>query len=223
MYSAALSTSILHSIAAIATSSVTSQLAYTTTNYKFSISDTILSVLTFSRTSIYMQNKTQALTVVMAIIAHTIKNLSALLPLSADANGLTYLKSLFTIAIDIDPHSLMINRDIEYFLFIDLHSKYKWHLFDITSSKYIVCMELFNAKLKKKYYVQNKLFIIKNLYVFINKFSEIEPFILMCILNKNYKCKFLEGLLQTQNWSFLSADIKLEIFLKKALLCHTAW
>ena len=195
MYSAALFISILHSIAAIATSSATLQLAYTTTDYKFSISNTILSVLTFSRISIYMQNKTQTLTAVMAIIAHTIKNLSALLPLSADANGLIHSKSLFTIAIDIDPRSLMINRNIEYLLFIDLHNKYKWCLFNITSSKYIVCIELFNAELKKKYCVLNKPFIIKNPCVLINKFGEIEPYILMCILNKNYKCKFFGGLL----------------------------
>lgn len=62
--------------------------------------------------------------------------------------GLTRSQLLFTLATRIDPRSLNIGRDKEYFIFMELRAKHQWATFRMTSKDYVKATELYNDTLE---------------------------------------------------------------------------
>ena len=88
---------------------------------------------------------------------------SPILPLSS-ADGLIYSQQLFSLTTNIDPHSLVIHKDKEFYLFMDLHAEYKWVLHKMTPKIWVEAATEYNKCLISK---QGPSVMMKNLLMLL--------------------------------------------------------
>ncbi|KAI0694289.1 hypothetical protein BC835DRAFT_1274738, partial [Cytidiella melzeri] len=120
----------------------------------------------------------------------TVEALSERLPLPDDMLGLTPSARLFKIHTNIDPTSLKISGDVEYFLFMDLRAKHHWASHRMTSTSYVEATHNYNEALVAAY--QNKSShppSKKNPRAIMDKLGEIEGEVLERLARNDFKCE----------------------------------
>jgi hypothetical protein len=117
-------------------------------------------------------------------------NLSMLLPIPKNlAQGLTRLQHLLSIATGINPLVLMISKDEEFILFMDLCAQHQWKSFMMTSHRWVMATQIYNERLIKQNMARGVPTIEKKLRALMDKLGDIEGKIIEWILTGNYKCE----------------------------------
>jgi len=124
----------------------------------------------------------------------TTANLSDLLPLPTPAieKSLTRSQLLFTIATQIDPRSLLIKGDDEFYLFMEMRAELQWASFNMTSRKWVTATHAYNLRLEesdKKRGIQTT--IKKNPQALMDTLGQVEPKIAQRIATNNYMCELM--------------------------------
>ncbi|EKM49144.1 uncharacterized protein PHACADRAFT_107413 [Phanerochaete carnosa HHB-10118-sp] len=118
--------------------------------------------------------------------------LSDPLPLPADLNsqGLTRSQRIFAISSGMDPRSLHIDSDEEFYLFMDLRAEQQWRSFAMNSHKYVEATHLFNATLATRAREKGFPYVAKNPRAILDKLGEMETAVLKRIKHQSFTCTY---------------------------------
>jgi hypothetical protein len=111
------------------------------------------------------------------------------LPSSAAEKQLTRSQIIFSISTQINPLSLLIQGDTEFFLFMDMRSEFQWASFSMTSRKWVVATETYNHRLEELCRAKGVVAIKKNPRALMDKLGHIEPKIANRLATGNFICK----------------------------------
>ncbi|EGO02071.1 hypothetical protein SERLA73DRAFT_50137, partial [Serpula lacrymans var. lacrymans S7.3] len=137
-------------------------------------------------TSVKVQ--TGSLTVPTTMTA-SVSSLCTLLP-NNNKQGLTWSQQLFHICSGIDPRSLIISSDAEYYLFMDMRLEYKWTTFGINSHKWVQATNQYNTRLQQKFQHKGPI-VKKSPRALLDKLGEMEGHIIERVKSNNFACKCL--------------------------------
>ncbi|KAI9569555.1 hypothetical protein HD554DRAFT_1992871, partial [Boletus coccyginus] len=79
--------------------------------------------------------------------------------------------------------SLVIHKDKEFYLFMDLHTKYKWVSHEMTPKKWVEAAAEYNKCLIAK---QEPSIVFKNPLVLLWKLGELKPKLMSRIMKGDY-------------------------------------
>ncbi|KAI0682549.1 hypothetical protein BC835DRAFT_1311466 [Cytidiella melzeri] len=121
---------------------------------------------------------------------HTIETLSERLPLPEDMLGLSPSERLFKIHTNIDPTSLKIGSDLEYYLFMDLRAEHHWASHRMTSTSYVEATQRYNDALTAAYHNKSsRPPAKKNPRAIMEKLGEIEAEVLDRLARNDFVAK----------------------------------
>ena len=80
-----------------------------------------------------------------------------------------------------------VNNDKEFFLFIDLHTCYKWVTYNMSTLGWVEATLIFNTVLENK---KGTCAICKMPHTLTEKLEEVKKTIHFCLKHGNFKCFF---------------------------------
>lgn len=83
---------------------------------------------------------------------------------------------------------MSITTAVEFFLFMDMRVEFQWVSFSMTSRRWIVATEEYNARLEVLNKKQGLSTVKKNPRALLDKLGEIETKVSARIFSKNYTC-----------------------------------
>lgn len=98
---------------------------------------------------------------------------------------------MFAATTGVNPLSLKITHDHEYFLFMELRAAHAWRTHGMNSHKYAACTKVYNSALEKACHQRGFPFVPKHPRALHEKLAEIEPKILSRILRQDFKCEHI--------------------------------
>ena len=101
------------------------------------------------------------------------------------ADGLTRSQRLFSLATNIDPRSLTIQENVEFYLFMDMRAEFKWISHEMSPKRWVDATAEFNRRLVAK---QGPSATIKNPLALLRTLGDLEPRIMNRIIKGDYKC-----------------------------------
>lgn len=107
----------------------------------------------------------------------------------ADLRGLTKSQRLFTIGTRIDPRSLSISTDVEFYLFMDMRSERGWATFNMSAHKWVTETSEYNRRLTDRNTQLSQSTIPKNPRALLDKLVMIESKVIERLATGNYSCK----------------------------------
>jgi hypothetical protein len=110
------------------------------------------------------------------------------LPVSLRDRGLTRSQLIFSIGTAMDPRSLQISGDNEFYLFMDMRAEQQWVSFGMNTSKWASATKLYNERLEKLGEEKGFKAFLKNPRALMDKLNEIERKISERILKNDYMC-----------------------------------
>lgn len=131
--------------------------------------------------------------------------------------GLTRSQLLFSIGTDMDVRSLVVQGDVEFYLFMEMRAEFQWTSFAMTSQKWVSATHIYNERLEQQARVRGILFIRKNPRALMEKLGEIEPKISKRLLTKNFKCLSISSFLCNITKNLQSSSKQFRRFLEEAL------
>ena len=110
-------------------------------------------------------------------------------------DGLTRSQRLFSLTTNIDPRSLLIQGDNEFYLFMDMRADFKWVSHEMTPKRWVNATGEYNKRLVAKKPGSGPSVVLKHPLALSRKLGELEPKLMNRIVEGNYKCKYYdEGL-----------------------------
>ncbi|KAF9523224.1 hypothetical protein CPB83DRAFT_871718 [Crepidotus variabilis] len=103
--------------------------------------------------------------------------------------SLTRSQLLFSITTQMNPRSLLIKDNLEFFLFMDMRDELKWTSFGMTSLKWVSAVKTYNQRLEKRGKDTGVAVVKKSPRALMDKLSEIETSILQRVATRNFKSK----------------------------------
>ncbi|KAG2360921.1 hypothetical protein BDR07DRAFT_1288516 [Suillus spraguei] len=100
--------------------------------------------------------------------------------------GQTQSQCLFSIAMGINPCSLILQNLDEFYLFMDMRAEFKWLSYQMTSKRWVLAMEEYNHHLIEKI---GQSVIQKNQQAFLCVLGDIKPKLMSKITRNNYTCE----------------------------------
>ncbi|KAL6307078.1 hypothetical protein BKA93DRAFT_770448 [Sparassis latifolia] len=104
-------------------------------------------------------------------------------------SGPSRSQRLFSVVTGINPSSLSISADSEFYLFMDMRAEGKWASFNMTPAKWVAAAEAYNARLEELTKSRGLPMARKTPRALMEKLGELEPKILACIIAKDYTSK----------------------------------
>ncbi|KAH0839708.1 hypothetical protein J3R83DRAFT_632 [Lanmaoa asiatica] len=98
----------------------------------------------------------------------------------------TRSQHLFAAATGINPESLVIKGDDEFFLFMEMRAEFNWVSYEMTSRKWVEATEEYNCRLVRKVGTAT---IKKNPLALIRKLGEMEARLIDRVLRDDFKSK----------------------------------
>ena len=108
-------------------------------------------------------------------------------------NGLTRSQRLFSLATNIDPRSLLIQGDSEFFLFMDMRAEFKWISHEMTPKRWVEATAEYNKRMVAKRLGSGPSVVLKHPLALSRKLGELEPRLMSRILKADFKCKYHSG------------------------------
>jgi hypothetical protein len=111
------------------------------------------------------------------------------LPVNPRFAGLTKSQRLFSFATSIDPRSLSISTDVEFFLFMEMRAERGWESYKMTSHKWVVETEEYNRRLTDRSNTGQQL-IKKNPRALLEKLFVVKAKVTERLSTGNFKCQY---------------------------------
>jgi hypothetical protein len=108
-------------------------------------------------------------------------------------DGLTRSQQLFSLTTSIDPRSLLIQGDGEFFLFMDMRAELKWISHEMTPRRWVEATAEYNKRMVTKRLGSGPSVVLKHPLALSRKLGELEPRLMSRILKADYKCKYYSG------------------------------
>ena len=127
---------------------------------------------------------------------HALTTTSAEAPLMLPrfaVDGLTRSQRLFSLTTNIDPRSLLIQGDSEFYLFMDMRAESKWVSHEMTPKRWVEATADYNKRLVTKQPWSGPSAVLKHPLALSRKLGELEPKLMNRIVEGNYKCKYCDG------------------------------
>ena len=110
-------------------------------------------------------------------------------------DGLTHSQRLFSLTTNIDPQSLLIQGNNEFYLVMDMWANFKWVSHEMTPKQWVDMTREYNKHLVAKQPGSGLSVVLKHPLALSRKLGELEPKLMNRIVEGNYKCKcYDEGL-----------------------------
>lgn len=114
------------------------------------------------------------------------------LPLSSTSDTLTRSQRLFQIHTSLNPNSLKISADQEFYLFMELREKFQWVSYRMTSLSYVEAAHVYNVAMEDLWRKKGlPPPARKNPRAILDKLSEVENQILDRIVRKDFVCEYM--------------------------------
>ena len=138
-----------------------------------------------ARSSVQLANNTS----VTAMLRNQFDALSTTLPLPTDDSSLSRSQLLFKLGTQINPLSLTISTDEEYFLFMEMRRENKWVSFGMSAKRWVEATDLYNSRLIQQRMSRWLSTIPKNPRALFEKLGDVESQILERLATSNFKSK----------------------------------
>jgi len=131
-------------------------------------------------------------------ITATLRNqfgaLSTTLPLPTDDSSLSCSQLLFKLGTQINPLSLTISTDEEYFLFMEMRWENKWVSFGMSAKRWVEATILYNSRLTQQRMGRRLSTIPKNPCTLFEKLGDVESQVLERLTTSNFKSEHILAL-----------------------------
>ncbi len=115
------------------------------------------------------------------------------LPPPSTPSKLTPSEHLFLVSTSINPRSLKISEDVEFFTFMDLRAQQKWTSFSMTSRMWVKATADYNALLATRCRTQGLPDpLLKHPRALVEKLGEVETTIVRRVATKDFKCEYIQ-------------------------------
>jgi hypothetical protein len=114
--------------------------------------------------------------------------LTSRIKLPADSAKLTPSQLLFAVSTGLDPRSMTIKGDEEFYLFMEMRAERQWVSFGMNSRKWVTATVAYNNRLESANATKGVATVKKNPRALVDFLGSIEPKISRRILDQDFIC-----------------------------------